>query len=76
MTTHVNGFKLDVKRVDGKPHVHISMKDGTVVVDTDQLSVVGLERMSAVFQAAASMALRDAEYDYVSRHAARHSIKG
>ena len=38
------------------PHARVSLEDGTVVVDTDKVSAIGLEKLPAVFEAAASMA--------------------
>ena len=59
MVTHVNGFKLEVTTAEPISHVRISMKDGTVIVDTDKLSVGGLERLTEVVGAAASIALKN-----------------
>jgi len=59
MTRDMNGFKLEVEYHDLVSHVRISMKDGTVVVDTDKLSVSGLERLAKVVGTAASIALKN-----------------
>ena len=61
MVKHVNGFKLEVEIADGLPHVRVSLEDGTVVVDTDKVSVIGLGKLPAVFEAAASMAFSQLE---------------
>jgi len=61
MTTQVNGFRLEVTRADGLPHIRVSLQDGTVVMDTDQVSVIGLQKLPAVFEAAAAISLRQLE---------------
>ena len=62
MVSHINGFKLEVTIDDGLPHVRISFGDGTVVLDTDRLSVSGLEKLPEVFAAAASIAARELDH--------------
>lgn len=59
MVMHVNGFTLEVTTTDLISHIRISMKDGTVIVDTDKLSVGGLERLTEVVGTAASIALKN-----------------
>jgi hypothetical protein len=59
MTATVNGFNLEVTDADGLPHVRVSLANGTVIVDTDQVSVCGLERLSEVFAVAAKMAYKN-----------------
>jgi hypothetical protein len=59
MTRDINGFKLEVTYADLVSHVRISMKDGTVLLDTDKLSVNGLERLTEVVGTAASIALKN-----------------
>jgi hypothetical protein len=66
MVNHVNGFKLEVTVEDGLPHVVIALKNGTVVMDTKDVSVFGLQNLSAVLKSASSMALRGFE-DYSRR---------
>jgi hypothetical protein len=66
MTTHVNEFKLETAITDGFPHVRISLKDGTVVMDTDKVSIIGLENLSEVFETAAKMASRQLEQHWRS----------
>ena len=61
MVTNVEGFKLEVTSADSVPHVRVSLKSGAVVVDTDKVSVTGLQRLSAVFEAAAGIAARQLE---------------
>lgn len=63
MISHSNGFKLEVTAADGKPHVRVSFRDGEVIIDTNRVSVTGLEKLPAVFETAAAMALRELE-DY------------
>jgi hypothetical protein len=58
MESNVNGFKLEVTLVDRLPSVRLSLRDGTVVMETDRVSIVGLEKLPAVFEAAARMAFR------------------
>jgi hypothetical protein len=64
MVTYVNEFKLEVTTTALIPHVRVSLKNGTVVVDTKAVSVTGLERLSEVFEEAASTALQQLEYQY------------
>lgn len=59
MTRDVSGFKLEVTYADLVSHVRITMKDGTVIVDTDRLSVSGLEGLAKVVETAASIALKN-----------------
>jgi hypothetical protein len=59
MTRDMNGFKLEVTYADLISHVRITMKDGTVIVDTDRLSVSGLEGLAKVVETAASIALKN-----------------
>jgi hypothetical protein len=59
MTRDVSGFKLEVTYADLVSHVRISMADGTVIVDTERLSVSGLERLTKVVETAASIALKN-----------------
>jgi len=76
MIHHVNGFNLEVTMPKFQlevpaPRVRISFGDGTVVVDTDALSIEGMRNMSAVFEAAASIAFRELDNHYAIEHA-RH----
>jgi hypothetical protein len=66
MVTYMNGFKLEVTIANELPNVRISLRDGTVVVDTDRVSVVGLQNLSEVFETASSMALQQLEHRRVS----------
>ena len=59
MTRDMNGFKLEVTYADLVSHVRITMEDGTVIVDTDRLSVSGLEGLAKVVETAASIALKN-----------------
>lgn len=59
MTRDMNGFKLEVTYADLVSHVRITMKDGTVIVDTDRLSVSGLEGLTKVVETAAAIALKN-----------------
>ena len=58
MTANINGFNLEVTNVDGLPRVRVSLANGTVVVDTDQVSIEGLGRLSGVFATAEMFASR------------------
>jgi hypothetical protein len=53
---NVRGFEVEVTVKDAIPHVRISFADGRQVMETDALSVTGMENMSAVFARAARMA--------------------
>jgi hypothetical protein len=68
MVTSVNGFKLEVTLDDDVPHVRISLEDGTVVLETNRVSLTGLERLPAVFETAASVASRQLEQHYRQLH--------
>ena len=59
MIRQVNGFTLEVTTADLVSHVRISMQDGTIIVDTDRLSVCGLERLTEVVGKAATIALQN-----------------
>ncbi len=59
MTRDMNGFKLEVTYADLISPVRITMKDGTVIVDTDRLSVSGLEGLAKVVETAAAIALKN-----------------
>jgi len=71
MVRSVEGFKLEVSIVDLLPHVRVSLKDGTVVVDTNEVSLIGLEKLPAVFETAASMASEQMEAAYIHERAAK-----
>ncbi len=59
MITHVNGFKLEVDYDDLVSHVRISMSDGTVIIDTNRLSVSGWEGLAGAVDKAAKIALQN-----------------
>jgi hypothetical protein len=69
MIKHINGFNLEVTEREGLPHVRVSLS-GKVVVDTDAVSIEGLRRLAAVFEAAADMAFRELERYYAREHEA------
>lgn len=70
MISRTSGYILEVTVADGRPHVRVSFPDGTVIVDTDKVSVTGLEKLPAIFETAASMALRELEDYYRTRELA------
>ena len=67
MAEKVAGFDLEVSVVDFIPHVRVTMENGTVVVDTNEVSCTGLENLSAVFRRAASIALKQFEAQSMKR---------
>jgi predicted transcriptional regulator of viral defense system len=67
MAEKIAGFELEVSVVEFIPHVRVTMENGTVVVDTDQVSCTGLENLSAVFKRAASIALKQFEDQSMKR---------
>ena len=58
MKANINGFNLEVVDDNGLPRVRVSLADGTVVIDTNQVSVSGLGRLSAVMATAEIFALK------------------
>lgn len=72
MTNAVQGFNVTVTVADAKPHVQVSLANGKSVVDTDALSIQGMERMGDVFACAARMA-----YDELDRYwqAEHHKLR-
>ena len=67
MTEHTHGFDLEVNIEDDLPHVLIS-NHGEVVLDTNRLSIKGLENMSEVLKRAASLANQFYLYNILPKH--------
>ena len=57
----VQGFQLEVTLNENVPRVRVCFADGTPVIDTDALSIQGMEHMGAVFERAAKMAHNELE---------------
>jgi hypothetical protein len=70
-TTSIGDFKLEVEAQDGVPHVRVSFANGEVVLETNRVSVTGLQKMPDVFEAAASMAFDELEHYYHRLHVQR-----
>jgi hypothetical protein len=66
MIRNVDGFKLQVRERNGLPHVLVSLSNGIVVVDTDEVSIQGLRNMASVFEAAADIAYHELDHYYAS----------
>ena len=66
MIDRINGFKLEVQERDGLPRVRVSFTDGTLIWDSDKVSISGLRGLAPVFERAAVMA-----YDEIDRYWAR-----
>jgi hypothetical protein len=64
----VEGFEVEVTLNANVPRVRVSLADGTPVVETDALSIQGMERMGAVFDRAAKMAYRELETYWQRKH--------
>ena len=71
MVRNVNGFKLEVNEKNGLPHVRVSLSDGTVIVDTDRVSIKGLQNMVAVFEVAADIADQELDHKYAKAMAVK-----
>jgi hypothetical protein len=57
MTSNVHGFEVEVTVKDAIPHVRISnARSGEPVVNTETLSIKGMENMALAFSSAARMA--------------------
>jgi hypothetical protein len=65
----VEGFELEVTLKDGVPRVRVSFANGEPALETDALSIQGMERMGAVFARAARMAYAELEVYWQQRHA-------
>jgi hypothetical protein len=60
MKSNVQGFEVEVTVKDAFPHVRVSnAKSGELVVDTEALSVKGMENMALAFSSAARMAYNE-----------------
>lgn len=68
MLNKVEGFEVEVTVKDAIPHVRISFADGQPVLDTDALSITGMERMGAVFARAARIAYNELEMYWQLEH--------
>jgi hypothetical protein len=64
----VKGFEVEVTVKDAIPHVRISFADGRQVMQTDALSIIGLEDMSTVFARAARMAYNELDIYWMLQH--------
>jgi len=72
MMSKLHGFELEVTVTDYTPRVRVSNAfSGELVVDTDALSVTGIERMAAVFARAARMAYNELEFYTQAEHEKR-----
>jgi len=68
----VQGFEVEVTIAEYTPRVRVSNAfSGELVVDTDALSVTGIERMAAVFARAARMAYNELEFYTQAEHEKR-----
>lgn len=71
MIDRIDGFILEVKERDGLPRVRVSIAEsGTVVVNTDEVSIEGLRRLAAVFERASDMAYQEIDFYWARKHEA------
>jgi hypothetical protein len=56
MYTEIRGFGVEVTVKDGIPRVLVQFRGGGVVVDSDSLSIQGMENLAEVFECAAKLA--------------------
>lgn len=66
VTSNVKGFKLEVTASQGVSRVVVRMADDSVIIDTDRVSITGLQNLVAVFESAARLAYREMD-DYWRR---------
>lgn len=62
--TRVEGFELEVVVEDGTARIRIYHSNGDQVLETNKLSIRGMQRMGRVFGAAAKLALPELETYY------------
>lgn len=65
----VNGFRVEVEVTDAIPHLRIRMASGQLIVDTDALSVEGMDNLALVLTRAARMASDELEHHWQGRRA-------
>ena len=71
MRSRVQGFEMEVTVDDGKPHLRVSFRSsGEMVLDTNALSIKGMENMAIVFTRAAKMAYTELDAYWRKEHAA------
>lgn len=58
---NVNGFEWQVTRDGDLSHDRVSLKDGTVIVNTSAVSATGLRNLSSVFERESALAFRQLE---------------
>ena len=65
----VSGFRVEVEVTDAIPHLQIRMASGQVVVDTDALSIEGMNNLALALTRAARIANDELEHHWRGRHA-------
>ncbi len=69
MIENVRGFEVETKMKAGLPCVRVSnARSGELIVDTDSLSIIGLENLSVALKAAARMADAELALHWQRRH--------
>lgn len=63
------GFEVTVTVKDGLPHLQVSFASGESILDTDRLSIQGMENMAVVFEHAARLAYKELDNYWRAEHA-------
>ena len=75
MHSKVQGFEVVVTVTEGRPHLKVSFgSSGEAVLDTDALSITGMENMATALTRAAKMAYTELDDYWRKKHATLRGV--